>query len=308
MTTQIIDVKWRETSQPHNYESGLTVWPDGSDTELFVPLDTGRQISWLIRGPRKCIGTRGLKGTMTRCPERSMVRPSFTQCGPCKALDEMNACIRCTGSVCQASEERALDCSKAAYVLYLTVFGEDLIKVGVSTYGRMMVRWLEQGADFGVKLAKIQGGRLARRIEDRISRSRDFAKAVRAERKTGVLDRTIDYTRAQQNVSRVLKPGFVETYLTADGVTVEEWPPPVTELSSFYRLQSLDSPAQLLKSKIPPEGLVLLGEVVGLKGPLLVVRQQTTFRVANLKSFVGYTLEERYNIEMNDQAALSEYL
>ncbi|MHA2065918.1 MAG: DUF2797 domain-containing protein, partial [Candidatus Thorarchaeota archaeon] len=180
---QVMRVLWRPTSKD-SYESGLRVWPDDSDTPYFLSLPTGYEIGWTVNGPKRCIGSVDLNGSPVKCPENSLVRRGMRRCGPCSAMDEMDPCIRCDGQNCSASDARKEKCFSTKYAVYLAVFNDSTLKIGVSSKSRVMTRWVEQGADFGGVIGVVESGLKARMIERRLGASPDVKKQVRAERKT----------------------------------------------------------------------------------------------------------------------------
>jgi len=212
----------------------------------------------------------------------------------------MDPCIRCTGRICNASEERRTRCEETDYVVYLAVFNDQTLKVGVSTARRVKTRWVEQGADFATVLAEIQGGKAARKLEDMIGRRRGATKQVRSKRKIASLMEQLDFDRAEE-----LAKGFSSSLLEM----LPETEVQLEDLSMHYNLNSLNArPLQWRKRSDPMDGMQLLGDVVGMKGSLLVTRIGSAFTVADLKQLVGYTVHPDSPVKMVTQSGLLDYI
>ncbi len=289
------------------------VWKDDDSAEpVFLPMSRGQEISWTISGPRRCVGTRERDGRLVRCPEHSTTRRGLSRCGPCQALDEMRPCILCDGTECRANDERRIKCDATTYAVYLAVFGNSLMKVGVSSINRVMTRWVEQGADMAAILGEITGGKRARQIEDRISRSGPFTKAVRGQTKGRFLSTKIDVEEVTRLVYSSLTEEFARHYLKDYGVNIPLWPPTLVDLAPHYDLHQLDSSAHYLstRSLSSAQRLRVTGHVVGMKGPLLVLSQGTNFMLVDTRGLAGYTIIEDHEHaqDMLVQAALAEFL
>ncbi len=295
----VTSVTWRPTENDA-FEQGVLSWTGSEETPKFTRLFTGEKLSWTITGPRMCIGSRNEAGRLVPCPEHIVSRPRQVRCGPCAAVDSMDPCIRCTGIRCNASEERRTRCEETDYVLYLAVFNDQTLKVGVSTARRVKTRWVEQGADFATVLAEIQGGRAARRLEDLVGRRRGATKQVRSKRKIASLTEQLDYSVAEELAKR-FSSSLVEV-LPEHEVQLED-------LSMHYNLDSLNArPLPWRKRSEPMDGMQLLGDVVGMKGSLLVTRIGSAFTVADLKQLVGYTVHPDLPVKIVTQSGLLDYI
>lgn len=295
----IINVTWR-TTENDAFEQGVLSWSEAEEPPKFTSLSPGDKVSWTIVGPRMCIGSRNEAGRLVLCPEHIVSRPGQVRCGSCAAADSMDPCIRCTGRICNASEERRTRCEETDYVVYLAVFNDQTLKVGVSTTKRVRTRWVEQGADFAAVLAEIRGGRAARRLEDLIGRRRGATKQVRTQRKISSLMTQLNLTGAEKLVKRFISS--LQEVLPEHEVQLED-------LSMYYNLDSLTArPLPWRKRSEPMDGMQLLGDVVGMKGSLLVTRIGSAFTVADLKQLVGYTVDSNLPVRMVTQSGLLDYI
>lgn len=295
----IISITWRPT-EDDAFEHGVLSWTGAEESPKFTRLSPGDKLSWTIVGPRMCIGSRNEAGRLVLCPEHIVSRSGQVRCGSCAVVDSMDPCIRCTGRICNASEGRRTRCEETDYVVYLAVFNDQTLKVGVSTTKRVRTRWVEQGADFAAVLAEIRGGRAARRLEDLLGRRRGATKQVRTQRKISSLMTQLDLTGAEELVSR---------FISSLKEVLPEYEVQLEDLSMYYNLDSLTArPLPWRKRSEPMDGMQLLGNVVGMKGSLLVTRIGSAFAVANLRQLVGYTVDSDSPVRMVTQSGLLDYI
>jgi hypothetical protein len=295
----VMNVTWKPLEND-SYESGISVWMEGKKDPQLIPLPPGKELAWSFKGPRRCIGVREDTGRVIPCPEGAGVRKGMQRCGPCAAMDSMDPCIRCSGKECRATEERLAQCQKIKYGIYVVVFNDKTLKVGVSSIRRLKTRWIEQGADFAGLLVDITGGMSARRMEDTLGRVPGATKQVRAERKAKQLLERLDIKEAET---------LVHDYISS--LKTVEIPIPVTleSLEGYYSLGDLESkPVPWRKRAIPVDELQLVGEVVGMKGILLVTRNGSALTVTNLRNLIGYTIDETQPISTVTQSGLMDYL
>ena len=295
---QVLGVSWR-SQKDGSFVSGLRVWKD-SDSPEFIPINSGDQLSWVFRGPRRCIGSIDSSLKSIRCPEDSIIlQRGMTRCGPCSALDFVDPCIRCDGRTCLATSERRTQCDDTNYVVYLVVFTDETLKVGVSSEMRVRTRWVEQGADFGGVLHLVQGGINARRIEDRLGKNPKVAKQVRGERKIRGLLNKLDLDAAQSIVDDFI----LEVKSDEIGNQVE-----LEDLSKYYSLVDVDTQPYPWRSRTEPiDDRPLVGEVAGMKGSLLVTSLGSTYTVIDLKQVIGYSLDYDGDITMVTQTGLGDF-
>ncbi len=289
---------WRPVSS--HFEYGLNGWIEDETEPKFMRLTPGDTIKWMIRGPRICTGYHDDTGIMHRCPDRAVLMRGRTQCGPCSGLDYFVECIRCNGSVCNASPKRREECKNKDYIVYLAVFANGKVKVGVSTKNRIMTRWVEQGADFAGAIAEVRDGKIARQIESKIGRLSNFTTVVSRRQKAGSLLSQITLTEAQQLVDSVISD------IPADIVTTKEIE--LVDLTRYYELTDLDAmPHPWNDGSHTIDGLSIIGEIVSMKGSILVTRNGTAFQYLNLRDLVAYTIESDDSLEVATQAGLLDY-
>jgi len=296
---QVADVTWR-LIDGNKFESGLRIWREGEQTPSFLPLPPGKKISWEIRGPKKCIGSINESGKLVPCPENSVILDSGQKCGPCSAGDIADPCIRCDGRRCDAVDARRFQCEATDYIVYAVIFNDKTLKVGVSSKGRALIRWVEQGADFAGVLREIKGGRTARRVEDRIGRQLGVTKQVRSERKTRALMNNLEIDEAVTIVQ-----DFAEhaSHLELDP-TVD-----LQDLSLYYSLGKMETQPAIWRNRTQPiDGRTIVGTVEGMKGSLMVTSIDSSLLVVDLKQIVGYSINQDSDITMVTQTGLMDFL
>ncbi|TFG07111.1 DUF2797 domain-containing protein [Candidatus Thorarchaeota archaeon] len=302
----VLDVKWF-LGDDGLYRHGIQAWIDEAERPVTRVLERGETITWTLVGPRRCIGYRDGKGRLQKCPERSFVKRGQKRCGPCSAMDLYDECVFCDGSICRASPERRDHCRNTNYSVYAVVFGDGTLKVGVSVRNRLLTRWLEQGADFGAVLAEIQDGKIARRIEHRLSQDKNAAKAVRFGRKVDALTTTMDLAEAERRVQAIHDNAVLSGIIGVSGS--EQRDLGVESLDPYYGLPKIESvPGIWPEGRVKLQGQQVLGEVIGMKGPLLVVETGRIVTAINLKKLVGYTLDEEREVNYFSQSSLLEHL
>lgn len=295
---QVLQVHWRFRS-PHTYEPGFLFWSKESDSPLFASLDAQKEIAWTIRGPRMCVGNIDSDGQWRKCPEMAVVGPSTRRCAVCSTMDAMNACIRCDGRDCRATEQRLESCNRADYAVYLAVFNDSTLKVGVSKEARLVTRWVEQGADYGGVIARVKGGRKARQLEYQLSRLPDVTRQVRGTRKESLLLNSLEHEEAllivQSFLDSIEDPGIESTT-------------DLVNLASYYTLSELHAEPHRWNLKgTKLDGLQILGKVVGMKGSLLVTRIAESFSVLNLGLLEGYTIDEDARVSVVSQTGILDF-
>jgi hypothetical protein len=180
------------------------------------------------------------------------------------------------------------------------VFNDGTLKVGVSSKSRVITRWVEQGADYGGVIGVVDGGLKARRIERRLGTRSDVKKQVRAERKAMHLLKPFDLDRAHEIVQ-----GFLNTVKEKE----IESEIVLQDLSNHYSIDSLNAEPQRWRSgRTAIDGLQLAGEVVGMKGTLLVTSFSSAFTVANLSELIGYDLDDTSDVRVTSQTGLLDFI
>jgi hypothetical protein len=201
------------------------------------------------------------------------------QCNECKLEDDYFFCIRCTGSECANTKKRH-ECEKSYYFVYLAAFGP-LLKVGISHEFRILERLVEQGADFGAKIARIQDGKMARMIEQKIKNEIGITDRVTGKQKNDSIfsDPNVCVANIFKAVS-MLKTSCFSKHLFG---------PEIHDLRNYYNLQNIHIPPFHIEAD---EGAILDGRITAAKGNLLVINTNGRFFSVNASHLIGREIEK----------------
>ncbi|MHA1246310.1 MAG: DUF2797 domain-containing protein [Candidatus Thorarchaeota archaeon] len=294
----LITHTWRPAG--HSFDHGFTVWKsDNSDTE-FIPLNWGDSIAWSINGPRKCIGYRGPRRRHP-CPENRVIVGGGVQCGPCVASDYYAECVRCNGSYCKATPERREECRRATYAVYIAVFSDRSVKVGVSAKGRVKTRWLEQGADYAGVLLEVEDGMRARQIESSVGRSTNATVMMSGTRKAQALVSILDRSEAEALVANTFS-GLDAHGISPDEIVLED-------LSEYYAPRRIDTqPLPWRKRGQQIDDLSIIGQVAAMKGSILVTKNGAAYQYIDLKTLRGFRIIEDSANSVVMQSGLLDFM
>jgi hypothetical protein len=214
-------------------------------------------------------------------------------------MDITDPCIRCDGRTCLAQEGRRIQCEATDYVVYIVVFNDRTMKVGVSTKKRVHTRWIEQGADYGGILQEVQGGRKARLVENRLGRRKGLTKAVHSSRKIRALTMELDCREAQSLTDEFLER-LDDPFI---GTSAE-----LEDLSRYYSLPAFERPPQPWRKRSDKiDERSLAGEILGMKGSLLLSAIGSAVTAADLRQVIGYTIDQDSDITIVTQTGLTDF-
>ena len=92
------------------------------------------------------------------------------KCELCKKAEDYFPCQFCNGFNCDRFRNDKIENCDADHMVYLALFSNDIVKIGVSRFSRMKARQFEQGTHYTRLLIKGVSGVTARRIEQDIGR------------------------------------------------------------------------------------------------------------------------------------------
>ncbi len=221
-------------------------------------LELSGNIGFELSFNRYCIGYKRFSKDHL-CPQEAL--SDSGQCPHCRKREL--SCAACRGDECLFGKK---ECMLGEHYIYLASFGE-LVKAGVTKKERIMDRWIEQGADFGVIIAKAKDGFEARAVEALVQHQFGFRNAVRTSEKLRLLGRNGKSSRdsIEAALEKTKASGF-------PGIDAGE----VTDLSANY-------PAL---SEKPVLDSSLSGLVLGAKGYLLFLDREG-LKVVDMKKVVG---------------------
>ena len=258
---QVVKYKWQ------NFKP-LFVAKDGAETKKIGLL--GNDIRFRV-GKKTCMGYT--KDGKSR-PCRSSRETEGTMCDECRLEDDYYFCIRCDGLSCINQKKRE-ECSANHYYIYLAAFGP-LLKVGISHEFRVMERLVEQGADFGAKIARVRDGKTVRAMEQQIKKEINIADRVTGDQKQTALfcDPNISVKSIFHAISLLRGNGFGK-HITS---------PEIYDLRVHYRLENvLAQPEQIEIT----EGVEINGSAVSAKGNVVIINNRGSFFSFNAHRLLG---------------------
>ncbi|WP_135533225.1 DUF2797 domain-containing protein [Halostella pelagica] len=169
-------------------------------------------------------------------------------------------CARCTGT-CLKDE---MDCYEE-HAVYLAAFAPTTFKVGVTRSWRLDTRLREQGADRAAHVHTVSNGRIARQLE---------AEIASGEEVSGLAVDLTDRVRVPQKVNGL--------HRSVDDTAWERL------LDEFDALDRFDFDYGLDLDARPVVETLASGEVVGVKGRVLLLTNAGTTYAVDLRDLVGY--------------------
>lgn len=267
---QIIKYKW-ETANMCG-EPFLFV-RDGNSTSKLKLFDEKIAIKL---GKKVCVGFTK-NGKHFDCPSMRPVEHERV-CRACAINDDFFMCMKCTGEACINEPQRA-SCLENRYFIYLAAFNS-MLKVGISYQFRIMERLIEQGADMGAKIGLVKDGKLARELEQKISKELNIIDRVSGVDKQKMLFGNINVAAMNIfNAYNKLKSNGVSSYLIN---------PEVYNLQSIYRMSAVQQVPSPVDVK---DGAVIEGDVLAAKGNIIVFRNESGLSSINASKLLGCNIE-----------------
>ena len=274
-----------------------------------IILELGSHLSFKILKGRFCIGFTKLSSKtyergssdswkeLNPCPYGAEIKRGI-RCRRCAMSDVTQACLMCDGGECSADPAIRRVCEDSVAYVYLASFGAGRIKAGVSQGSRIPKRWIEQGADVA-KRVLVGNGREVRRFERQIQDELGALRRVKASQKINVVRSDSDLEKS------------IRLLNTFEGEVHEKFPeahrfheePRI--LSSYYPMHQLDR--RPLKLRIR-EGLKVSGQVLGVKGPILLIKMMDLPLAINLNRLVGRKIDAEDVSITKAQTGLDKFL
>ncbi len=248
---QILKYKWADFStnpSPHIIVSGEM----GMQKMQLLSKDISLKI-----GKKRCVGSF-VSGNHKPCPNESEKGDTF--CDRCAVADDYCMCIRCTGDKCINKKQRN-SCEKNSYFIYLAAF-DNILKVGISLDRRIMERLIEQGADMGAKIARIQDGMKVRQVEQQVKNYLGIADRLRGYQKQQLIfgSPNAAATNINNAVIKLRTNGLSEHML---------YQPEIFDLRKYYHLDKVPyhpRPLQLTEGNLEGTCIAAKGNVLIFSG------------------------------------------
>ncbi len=248
-----------------------------------LPLTPGSELSLKIYPGRRCVGYHkfGENGwrRLNPCPTSSLSH-GHSQCPSCEARDAAAPCLRCRGETCTALRPVRDACVGSNAYVYLAAFGKRL-KVGVTREDRFVTRWVEQGADLAIRVLTGNGSEV-RRLEHMISQRLGIPESVRGEAKVLALG-SLENTKQALNLLEKTRNKIHPLVPPNQRFNEDPW-----ILAMHYNIPAMKM--KLIRVKVE-DNITVAGEVVGVKGPTILLRSGGAFYVLSLSELLGRIVE-----------------
>jgi len=162
--------------------------------------------------------------------------------------------------------------------VYLALFDEHHIKVGISQKNRILTRWLEQGARVATVIFECDNAYLAREIEEKISKELRLAETLRNDQKRQYLKHHTDFEKASAILDELIPKigALFEQQITRQAPT---------RLDEYYLQNNIIHTNIIDISNELPESIS--GRGIGLIGDTLIVENEDQQFMFSLKKIIG---------------------
>lgn len=225
----------------------------------------GKKISLQFTGVTQCSSCNGFKKIFAQgfCYDCFMNAPESS---PCIIKPELCEGHLGKGRDVEWEEKHHVQ----PHVVYLAVASG--LKIGVTRETQIPTRWIDQGANFAIKVAEVPYRRLAGEIE--VALKQKFT------------DKT--------NWQRMLKNEIGDFDLESEKWAIEEWLP--NDLNQYMseddEITEINYPVLAFPEKIKSVGFdkipLITGELKGIKGQYLILDDN---RVLNIRKHTGYEVQ-----------------
>lgn len=294
---QFLGIKWIEDSPQMLFYDTITRTIEYEKCEGFISLQRTNQ--------KRCKGYYDLeRKQIVPCRTfKDLTGSNYSQCIECQTNSGFDLCLGCNGDNCQTNSDKAKRFCEEGHHVYLAYFANDKLKVGTAASYRKYERLLEQGALYSIFLAEVPNGRLARKIENEVSKL-GITTRVNASYKMNnfVIDRT------DKEIGQMLMSEYETILSKINGENKQYFIKPeynnFTQISDIVRQNLLqesmqlnffggmDEPEHREYDKIAkPENIN--GDIKAVVGSLLLVNNNNRYSVINMKSLEGWLVDFR---------------
>ncbi len=252
-----------------------------------------------IVGPKICVGYVGTDLYRHPCPAHEKINGG-TQCKLCYQLDVNAVCSRCTGSGCDASSELQSRCINTPTIVYIAGFKSGVLKVGVTRESRGLSRWLEQGADFAVRLTTCPDGLKARKIEDFISSNFGITKVVRRNKKKFFNSTQYSFEWFKHELHKLFSK---VRELFGCKISLDN----IFNFEPFYGKNISVSPTEINIPRDLSDEIRVLGNIVAVKGSFVVLQYEKSHYLIDFSKAYGYHLNWQSQVAMKVQSSLEDF-
>jgi len=273
--------------------------------EEVYELLPGKELSIKVgsKSTKYCVGFTTPKGNRISCPTAEVLDDKNFHCASCSSSEFFTCKAICQGDFCHPSSEETKEyCWKTKAYVYLTSIAGK-IKVGSSI--SPIRRWIGQGSNAGVVIAEGVGLE-PRALEHHIGSMPEFPLAIRINRKMKSLGQVLDKEKITNEIEEAIN--LIHSSIKSDIFYPKEKLTALTFLDEFHGEINSIAARPMIKN-LNETGLEISGEIVGVKGSILVLRNGSTFYATNLNLLIGSYLELCEIVkEMSGQKSLFDFV
>ncbi|NHJ48470.1 MAG: DUF2797 domain-containing protein [Asgard group archaeon] len=302
MNRYIVNTGWKMDPGPKPY---IAYMSKEITSPKIIELNVNSPITIKVAAnePKFCIGFTNDDREHVPCPFAELIPLNKVQCQSC-SFNEFFVCRSyCIGEFCQPSSETAKDhCWNTTANVYLTYIAGKL-KVGSST--STIRRLIDQGSIAGIKIA-IGTGLDPRALEHQIATRFSLPLAIRMSQKFKFLGVPIN----KDDIVQLFSTTIDEIYssIKSDILIPKDQLEKIRFFDEYYGNIPTLKGRPLIK-ELTSDGLEISGEIVGVQGSILVVKNNETYFATNLNSIVGLHLDLKEEvIEMKGQKSLFDFV
>jgi len=299
----IIAVKWNSSIPPYSFLFMRKI-KDNPNEVHKKPLHPGDSFNLKVSENKICIGHSINKKEYYLCS--NITANQYSRCYSCEQNDFERCFLFCDASQtygnCNQNPEAFEYCKTHPCSVYLTLIANN-VKVGVSF--NPLKRWINQGADAAIEVIRAKNGLEAREIEKSISSSLNVPQMIRKTTKA----RKLNYNLSRSLPEFKILTNKVISYIKDSGYVSKESEMlyKETKLASFYgNIPSLSVNPILNEVE---KTMQITGEIVGVKGNLIVTKVNNSYYVTNLSRIIGHLVSfSSAPLKLKGQKSLSDFL
>jgi len=279
---------------------------EDSSNEQVLNLEPGMPLTIKLAAnePKFCVGFNDSDGRRQPCKDAAIIPRNRVQCQTCSSQEFFSCRAYCLGDFCHPSSEAARKhCWETKTSVYLTyICGK--IKVGSST--SPLRRWIDQGSDAGIVIGE-GVGLDPRALEHQIALKLSLPLAIRLSQKMKQLGAPVPHPVIEEALQKVIEK--VYSSISSPILLPRENLQPLTFLDEYYGTVSSLTGRPIIKKLEKASPFFLSGEVVGVKGSILVLKNKGTYFSVHLPSLVGFHVQLQNEIlEMAGQKSLFDFV
>lgn len=275
MNNHILDIRWQHLKP--GWEPQPVIEIDQKSQVLTIPLTSDINFSWQLSEKRFCPGYDE-DGTRIACKFNNEITGSYERCAYCESkVGFWSAFI-----FGQEPNEKMKQRLAEDYLVYLTFFAPDIVKVGVAHHSRKYLRLIEQDALVAMYIAKAPGFDI-QKLERAISTTLGFTESVRGKQKLPFLEAKLEV----EKVTKTLQSAYQKVYDHFQTSEYRNWlfTQAETELINQTDNKYIVYPEQPITKLDKVE--FLAGQFVGLRAKYLLIRNLSQLYAVSTRQLVG---------------------